>query len=296
VAVFAFAVAAADADETIKLNHQGVERAAVLYQPAGAPLPAPLVIALQGLGQSTEQLRGALKLDAVADRERFAVLYPDAIEHRWSYGRPIFNQPMPTVGGATVDDIGFVRVLIDDLVSRKIADPARVYATGMSRGGLMAFTLACALAEKIAATAPLLTGMTDVQREDCRPARPVPVMVLAGTSDWTQSYDGWLAELGRLLSVPETMEFWRSLHGCTQQDRKILPHRDNRDRTHVVLVEWNNCQSGARLRLYRINGGGHQIPSLTAIADAESEQRWGWRNRDVETAEEIWAYVKGHVR
>jgi polyhydroxybutyrate depolymerase len=295
IAIVALAVAVARADGVITLAHQGVERTAILHEAAGAARSAPLVIALQGLGQSTEQLRGALKLDPVADREGFAVLYPDAIEHKWSYGRPI-NQPMPTVGGETVDDVGFLRLLIEDLVSRKVADPARVYVTGMSRGGLMAFTLACALADKIAAAAALITGMTEAQREDCRPARPVPIMALAGTNDWAQSYDGWLTEMGRLLSVPETMEFWRALHGCGQQDRWMLPHRDDRDRTRVVLIEWSGCKSGARLRLYRINGGGHQIPSLTAIADAQSEQRWGLRSRDVETAEEVWTYVKGYAR
>lgn len=295
VAIVACTAAGGRADDTITLTHQGVERNAVLHRAAGAASPAPLVITLQGLSQSTQQLRDTLKLDPVADRERFAVLYPDAIEHKWSYGRPII-QPMPTVGSETVDDVGFLRLLIDDLVARKVADPARVYVTGMSRGGLMAFTLACALADRIAAAAPLITGMTEAQREDCRPARPVPIMALAGTNDWAQAYDGWIAAMGRLLSVPETMEFWRALHGCGQQDRQMLPHRDDRDRTRVILVEWSDCRSGARLRLYRVNGGGHQIPSLTAIADAQSEQRWGLRSRDVETAEEVWAYVKGYAR
>lgn len=294
-AVFTLALTTARADEALTVTHQGIARSALLHQTAAATSPAPLVIALQGLGQSIEQLRNALKLDPVADREGFAVLYPDAVEHRWSYGRPII-QPMPTVGGETVDDVGFIRLLTDDLISRKIADPARVYVTGMSRGGLMAFTLACALADRIAATAPLITGMTQPQRDDCRPVPPVPVMVLAGTNDGTQPYDGWLFPTGRLLSVPETMEYWRVLHGCSQQDRKLLPHRDREDRTRVVLVEWSNCNAGVRLRLYRVNGGGHQLPSLGANADIQSEQRWGLRNRDIETAEEVWTYVKGYRR
>jgi polyhydroxybutyrate depolymerase len=281
LAAWALVIAGARADDMIKLTHQGVERTAVLHQAAGATGPRPLVIALQGLGQSMDGLRETLKLDPVADREGFLALYPDAIERKWSYGRPII-QPMPTIGG--------------ELVARKVVDPARVYVTGISRGGLMAFTAACALADKVAAAAALITGMTEPQREDCRPSRPVPIMALAGTGDWTQAYDGWFAEMGRLLSVPETMEFWRAVHGCTQQDRRMLPHRDDRDRTRVVLVEWSDCKSGARLRLYRINGGGHQLPSLTVIADAQSEQRWGLRNRDLETAEEVWRYVKDYAR
>jgi polyhydroxybutyrate depolymerase len=92
------------------------------------------------------------------------------------------------------------------------------------------------------------------------------------------------------------MEFWREQHGCTRQDGKLLPHHDDRDRTRIALVEWSNCKSGARLRLYRVNGGGHQLPSLTAIADAQSVQRWGLRSRDMETAEEVWAYAKDYAR
>src|SRR5262245_14328688 len=176
IAIVAFAVAGGRADDRITLTHQGVERTAVLHQAAGAARPAPLLIALQGLGQSTDALRDTLKLNPVADREGFAVLYPDAIEHKWSYGRPII-QPMPTVGGETVDDVGLLRRLLDDLVARKVADPARVYVTGMSRGGLMALTLACTLADRIAAAAVLITGMTEAQREDWGPARAVPMMV-----------------------------------------------------------------------------------------------------------------------
>jgi polyhydroxybutyrate depolymerase len=206
LAAWALVIADARADDMVKLTHQGVERTAVLHQAAGATGPRPLVIALQGLGQSMDGLRETLKLDPVADREGFLALYPDAIERKWSYGRPII-QPMPTIGGETVDDTGFLRLLIDELVARKVVDPARVYVTGISRGGLMAFTAACALADKVAAAAALITGMTEPQREDCRPSRPVPIMALAGTGDWTQAYDGWFAEMGRLLSVPETMEF-----------------------------------------------------------------------------------------
>src|SRR5262245_19092250 len=104
--ILGLAIAGAYADDMIKLTHQGVERTAILHQAAGAIGPARLVIALQGLGQSTDALRETLKLDPTAEREGFSALYPDAIEHKWSYGRPIV-QPMPTVGGETVDDIGF---------------------------------------------------------------------------------------------------------------------------------------------------------------------------------------------
>ena len=104
--------------------------------------------------------------------------------------------------------------------------------------------------------------MTDHQREACRPARPVPLMVVAGTADPVQSYDGWLLPSGRLLSVPETLEFWRTLHGCTGQTGKPLPHREPTDTTRVALIEWTGCRTPGALRLYCVEGGGHHAPSL----------------------------------
>jgi polyhydroxybutyrate depolymerase len=285
---------AARADEVLKIEHQGIERQALLHQPpAIASGPAPLVIALQGLTQTTDSLKEWLQLDAVADREGFRVLYPDAIQHSWSYGRPI-NQPMPKAGAETADDVGFISRLIDDLVARKLADPARIYVTGISRGALMTYTLACALADRIAAAAALSSSMTEFQRDDCHPARPVPMMVVAGTADPAQSFGGAQGQQGRLLSVPDTMNFWRELHGCAGRGVRALPHRDPADTTRVALVEWSGCHDG-RVLLYRVDGGGHKPPSL-APGTAESVARFGARNRDFETADEVWAFFAAVAR
>jgi polyhydroxybutyrate depolymerase len=283
------------AAEILTFAHQNVVRTAVLHRPASTVgREAPLVIALHGSGGTGEGFRMHVRLDAVADREKFVTVYPDAIGTLWSYGRPI-NQPMPTVAGATVDDVGFIRLLIHDLIDRKIADPTRVYVIGLSRGGLMAYTLACELADRIAAAAPLIAGMTEHQRADCKPVRPVPILVIAGTNDTEMAFKGAAGLQGRLLSVADTMEFWRSRHGCVRSDTQRLPHRDPRDATQLTLLEWSGCRSNAKLRLYRVEGGGHQIPSLAPAARPTSQERFGPRNRDIETAEEVWAFLGSYV-
>jgi polyhydroxybutyrate depolymerase len=255
----------------------------------------PLVIALHGLGGTGANFRQWFYLDTVAQREGFATVYPDAIEKRWSYGRPIVG-PMPEIGGKTVDDAGYVAALIDHLVTRKIADPKRIYVTGMSRGALMAYTLACVLSDRIAAAAPIASSMTDHQRDDCRPTRPMPMLVIAGTEDHAQEYDGWLYRHGRLLSVPETIEFWRQRHRCRAQTGRFLPRRDENSPTRIVLIEWAGCVEGAALRFYRIEGGGHHVPSITAAGSPMSEQRFGRRNHDIEAAEEIWTFFTRFTR
>jgi polyhydroxybutyrate depolymerase len=285
----------ARADEVLTFSHQGIARTATIHTPADLPAgPAPVVIGLYGHGGTIEGLRSWLHLDATADREHFVVVYPEAVEHDWSYGRPVVN-PMPAVNGEPVDDVGFVRLIIDKLVETKRGDPARIYATGPSRGGLMTYTVACALADRIAAAAPTITGMTEFQREDCRPARPVPMMVIAGTNDLVQAYDGWLLPRGRLLSVAETLEYWRVHNGCTKQDARDVPHRDHSDRTRIWLISWTDCRDGARLQLYRVNGGGHQLPSLAPNSEMDAK-RSRLHNRDIETADEIWAFFKDFSR
>ncbi len=274
----------------LSYKHQGVDRLALLHRPASlGTQQAPVVIALHGLGQSIDGLRDWLRLDDVAERVGFSVTYPQAIDLSWSYGKPL-AKPMPVVHGETVDDVGFIRAMLDDLVRQKIADPSRIYVTGMSRGGLMTFTLACALTDRIAAAAPLITGMTDHQRNACHPARALPIMAVAGTDDRAERYDGDVAPNGRLLSVPETMEFWRTVDGCKNEAVQPLPHLHETDPTEINLVEWQECSGGTALKLYRVHHGGHQLPSFSENTK-DLDAKFGLRNHDMDTAEAIWNFV-----
>lgn len=283
------------------LRHQGVERRWLLLRPAGTSGRAvPLVLALHGLSEADDWrrpvawLRAWWTLDAVAGREGFAVAYPAALSGRWSYAG---RRPVPLPAGGAVDDVGFLAALIDRLVAEGVADPARVFVAGASRGGLMTWTLLCALPGRIAAAAPLLTGMTDDQLADCAPPTqaptptPTPILALAGTDDRVQAWDGWLADGFRLLSLPETLDFWRRRHGCTGQAATVLPHRERGDPTRVRRIDWTGCAPGAALRLFRVEGGGHTLPSP---APRPRPGAWeGARNRDLDAAEEIWRFFAG---
>ncbi len=188
-----------------------------------------------------------------------------------------------------MDDLGLLGAVIDRPMAERVADPRRVFVAGASRGGLMAWNMACEMPGRVVTAAPLITGMTDGQLGSCRPAALVPPMTIAGTEDRVQSYDGWLTPDYRLLSVPETMEFRRRLHGCAGQTGRVLPHREGTKPTRVTLIGWMGCSTDGPLRLYRIQGGGHQLPSLAK--DLIPPPRWaGAWNRHVETAEEIWQF------
>jgi polyhydroxybutyrate depolymerase len=229
-----------------------------------------------------------------AGRTGFVAAYPEALELRWNYTGQLGAKVM--AGDQIADDAGFIGKLIDRLTEQKIVDPSRVYVIGESRGGLMAFELMCRMADRIAAAAPLITGMTEAQRDACNPSRPVPVFAVNGTGDPIQRYDGWLFPTGRLLSVPETMEFWRLRHGCTGQKATPLPHRFATDPTRMLLVEWTGCRTEGAVRLYRVEAGGHRVPSLEPAPDDDWAKRAGPRSRDIETIDEFWSFARRFSR
>lgn len=291
---FLFSFQATYAGDDFLIEHEGTARHYLMHRPPSAENSArPVVIYLHGLRPADWKNHTQSEIDAAADREGFVAVYPEAVEHRWNYAGP--PDGTTQAHGKAVDDVGFISILLDELVGRKIADPTRIYVIGDSRGGLMTFELMCRLADRIAAAGPLISGMTDAQREACKPALAVPVFVVAGVNDPIQPYDGWLSDARRLLSVPETMEFWRQLHGCTGQTRKLLPHRNQADGTRVALWEWTGCRTPNAVKLYRVAGGGHQVPSFTS-ASPEWVTQAGAQNQDIETIDEFWGFAKQFSR
>ena len=269
---------------------QGIERQYVLVRPANKAGPVPIVVALHGLGESVGDLRRSWTMDAVAERDGCAVLDPMALGGRWSYvaARAV---PLPDASG-TVDDIGFILGLLDWLSDRRILDPARIYVSGISNGGLMAWSLACQASDRFAAIAPIITGMVDRQTEQCNPSRLAPLLVIAGTEDWVQSYDGAMGPNYRLLSIPETLEFWRRQRACVGFDMTAAPQRQGvADTTRAVLVIWKDCKDSSPQRFWRIEGGGHSLPSMRPLSDREQARGpHGARSQAIETAEEIWRF------
>lgn len=117
--------AQAQSDRDGELERQGLVRHYELHLPPGVPdgRPRPLVLALHGLDPRDDWhaavgwLRASWTMDAVADREGFAVAYPAALGGRWSYSP---QRPVPVPGRAElVDDEGFL------LASDHVISPPR---------------------------------------------------------------------------------------------------------------------------------------------------------------------------
>ena len=234
--------------EARTLEYQEVVRHYYLHNvEAAAAASAPLVVSLHGFQRKEKALAGRDNpseiawdaLDRVASREGFVVAYPHAWLGQWSLFEGLPNIALDH--GRTVDDVGFIARMIAHLVDEGLADAERVYLTGFSDGAIMSYRLLCTAEAPFAAAAPGGGTMYQGHRDTCTATVPTPLMVIAGTNDRILPYDGWLFPTGRELSIPETMEHFRLLHGCTGQEHKLLDDRDTRDWSRVLEVVWTGC-------------------------------------------------------
>lgn len=118
-------------------------------------------------------------LNKKSEESGFIVVYPSGTGvgpfRTWNAGG--FSGKMAE---GKADDVAFIGKLLDDLNGFVKVDEKRVYACGMSNGGMMCYRLAAELFDRIAAIAPV-AGTIAI--EDSKPKRPVPVMHFHGTKD-----------------------------------------------------------------------------------------------------------------
>ncbi|TPQ42712.1 polyhydroxybutyrate depolymerase [Bradyrhizobium guangdongense] len=291
IAATAFTVSLAHAD-TIDVN--GVARAYIVQPPASKP--APLVIALHGKTQRGADMVTRTAWPLFAKRDGFAVAYPDGLNNAWADSRPNARRAGNGPPEGT-DDVAFIVKLVEKLVADGIADPKRVYVTGISNGGAMTMTLVCARADLFAAAASVVMNLTDESAANCHPSRPLPMLLMNGTVDPLIPYEGgrstsYFAADG-FWSSEKTLAFWRKLNGCEARDAAItdLPDRNPADQSTVTRIE-SQCPTGRDVVLYRINNGGHRMPGHFPDAHFPklAASLLGPQNGDIDGAETIWAF------
>lgn len=210
----------------------------------------PVVVMLHGGGGSGEQLETASsKMNPIADRERFIAVYPNGsgIVRTWNGGN--------CCGKAVedgIDDVAFVRALLDDLEASHCVDTRRVHAMGMSNGAILGHRLACELSDRIAAVAAV-AGTIGVPT--CTPAQHVAVMTIHGTDDRHVPWDGGVGcgpSNTAYRAVPETIEGWRERNGCAETTTSYAQQGDG------TCVVYEGCTKP--VVLCTILGGGHSWP------------------------------------
>ncbi|WP_454918181.1 extracellular catalytic domain type 1 short-chain-length polyhydroxyalkanoate depolymerase [Xanthobacter sediminis] len=264
-------------------------RSYLVSNPAGLVGPAPVVIALHGAMQSPESFRAYFGLDAAAAAHAFVAVYPEGEGKVWNDGRPAAMRLKAMLRPG--DDAAFLVALVQRLVADGIADPARIYLTGISNGGFMVERMACEFADLFAAYSVIMATTPANAREDCHPARPVPILFIHGTADTVITYNGFWTPVGATLSAPDSAAFFARLNGCSGMAKHALPDIDPLDGTTVTERTWQDCTDGATVTLLSVEGGGHQSPARVETRPDLATPFLGLRNRDIDAGEEVWRFM-----
>jgi polyhydroxybutyrate depolymerase len=233
---------------TVKVDER--DRIYRLYKPAGLLASAPLVVMLHGGFGSAEQAERAYGWDELADSAKFVVAYPDGVDRAWN----------TNVGGCCgrparegVDDVAFISAAVADIVKNIGINSARVYATGISNGGIMSYTLACNTGV-FAAIGPDSATQLDPRRSP----HPTSVMHIHGTADRLIRYEGRQGfSVINGPSVPDVNAFWRNVDQCGAPSDTT---------SGAITTSTAGCADNRGVVLVTVDGGGHRWPSFATQA------------------------------
>lgn len=265
-----------------------------LYVPPSLPTsPAPLVIVLHGGGGGATGVELLTRFSDMADRGGFIVAYPEGYKKNWNDGRVIKGSKPHS---EKIDDVAFIRLMIDAIADKHRIDQKRIFATGISNGAIFAHMLAARLSTRIAAIAPVAGGMADPFYEDFKPEEPVSVLILQGTRDRLVRYDGGEVAWGRgeTISTDDTVELWVEHNGAQETPTSgAIPDRDPNDGCTATWSSWSQGRNGTEVKLYRLEDGGHTWPGGPQYL---SNNVIGRVCRDFDATELIWDFFRQHPK
>ena len=249
--------------------------------------PVPLVIMLHGHGSRAQTFERLTGMSRKADREGFIVAYPQAL------GSPsVWHSGVD--GSQRVDDVAFIRILIDTLSRRYAIDPQRIYVAGHSNGAFMAYRVGSALSSTVAAIGISAgsIGRISSRGDTVRimaPGTPVSVIAFHGKADDMVPYDGGAETDGprRIVSTPQSIQFWVKSDGCG-----LVPDTTVLDAGNVIRTDYTACAADTEVVLYTIVDGTHKWPG-------DRNPWWNFWNHSstaLSATDQMWSFFADHPK
>ena len=241
--------------------------------------PVPVVIVLHGHPGWCIDPPFFTGLNKKSDEEGFIVVYPNGHRAPGLPGIIFFLETLvwPRLWNCwdycDIDDVGFIRALINRLDSTLNIDTSKVYITGISGGGMMTYRLGADLSDIVAAIAPVAGSNGGIWYTESslyvspKPANPVSVIVFHGLQDRNLPYyGGWVNGSIRLwntniqviintyfLSVNESVSFWVEHNNCD-----TIPEIETSPSGNIIKQTYANGTDGSEVILVTYVNGIHE--------------------------------------
>nr|BDT27499.1 poly(3-hydroxybutyrate) depolymerase [Bacteriovorax sp. HI3] len=262
-------------DYTLSFSHNGITRMYKLHVPShytGAEVP--LLIALHGGGgdmsyQSNDKL---YKQISKSEELGFIVAFPNGYS-KFNSGKFATWNAGKCCGDArdkNIDDVGFIKEMIAKISSQLNVDKNKIFATGMSNGGMMAYRLACELSDTIKGIAAVAGTDNTI---NCAPKNPISILHIHAKNDDHVLFNGGsgksLSEnkekVTEFVSVPATVAKWVKQNECSDTPKRVL------DKNGAYCDLYSGCKSGTKVQLCVTDTGAHSWPGGEKIRRGAQE-------------------------
>lgn len=273
-----------------------------LHLPGGFSQDAsyPLVVVLHGGAGSAKNIEDTTRFTDKSDEEGFIVVYPNGSKdgkRRLLGGTWNAYHCCSYAYENNVDDVGFIRTLIDTLKARYNIDGGRIYVAGFSNGGMMAYRLVEELPGTFAAGAFVsasIGGTDGVNSSEIKRITsvdpPVSVAIFHGRQDDNVKYDGGISEglsEARIdLSVQDAVDFWAANNRCD-----TVPGTSANESGNIETEDFQ-CADAREVLLYSIADQGHAWPGDSGWKKSARRFITDKPTAEISATDIIWEFFK----
>tara|TARA_A100001015_G_scaffold293719_1_gene370658 strand:+ start:2159 stop:3055 length:897 start_codon:yes stop_codon:yes gene_type:complete len=224
-----------------------VTREYILYIPSNysATTATPLVINFHGFGgcANTYELETSMTIQAEANN--FILAYPQGIIRAKSSTE---WDPDTSSNNINDSDLAFVEVLINQISAQYNIESSRIYATGYSNGGMMAYGLACNKSNLIAGIGVVSGTMLQNTINNCSPTHPTALINFHSTADSVLPYSGNT----NFPSVATAINYWKTYNNIPTANESETDIDSN-----TKKYTYSGGTNGVSIEHFEITNGGH---------------------------------------
>ncbi len=246
---------------------EGHYRSFHYVQPYANSKLSDLVFILHGSGGNGKEMRArtisASKIEAKATELNTLVVYPDAYKKYWNECRKASPAEANVIN---INEQAFFDAMITTFNKKYGINTKNVFVAGVSGGGHMAYKLAMTMPNKFRAITAFIANLPDSTNMDCvASGKPLPVMIVNGTIDPINPYNGGEVNLGAMkmgavLSTEKTLHYWANLAQYSGEPTlQKLPDNDPND--GKIIEKYTYKQNNhPEIVLLKVIGGKHELP------------------------------------